>query len=730
MQIIQLEDILDNQVFPWIRIVIILAGVMSLALISHLFTGGIFPTTPRENLVFQSALLLIILGSAILEPYYTKPADALVNSIISLITVIAVYSITPTIAWYALFGYCLIVLLSSITCIIFSSEDSMPKWREVISKATYKLSILLGSSKLIFSVIFLASIYLFYSAREPITFALICFWGIFLLLLHLRIPEAISSLLAKTPSKHRLIGKIIRVDNPNIIRASLSSKEAWDASQPVIGTLPNKEAFWVQPLYSQFQDDRILATGLQTELKAPTDKRSSRGISEPADNIKVPSYQKINHSLGAGDNARMTGFVVEGSEVSLIRFEVLKESPCHIGMIVWIKSQSAKVYYQIVSGKTQEESFTNARHGFQVASAIQLGILEDEVGFRKYDWLPEMNSPVFARYQDRGMQENCTIQSDFVLGVIPESNIHVGGNFSDLHNTHTAILGVTGSGKTELAFDLIRHALQSDIKVICIDLTKQYEESLSDLEPVQLSISEDVAEQLKAKLFAIETGEYGAPNEKRVLGDFSTALRTSIEASIDDFLSSTENSGLGLICLDEVANTKATLFITEIYMTCILKRARDRAAHDREKLLIAVEEAHTVMPEASTMGADGFDAKALVGKISQVALQGRKYNIGLLVLAQRTATVSKSILTQCNTIISFASYDETSLNFLKNIYGQEHIKMIPALPKLRAIAFGSWIKAEQPIVFNVPVKQGNAPEDNPADLDSREEHKVDTGNSA
>jgi len=41
------------------------------------------------------------------------------------------------------------------------------------------------------------------------------------------------------------------------------------------------------------------------------------------------------------------------------------------------------------------------------------------------------------------------------------------------------------------------------------------------------------------------------------------------------------------------------------------------------------------------MGLGDFDSRGLVGKISQIALQGRKYGIGLLVISQRTATVVK-----------------------------------------------------------------------------------------
>ena len=95
-------------------------------------------------------------------------------------------------------------------------------------------------------------------------------------------------------------------------------------------------------------------------------------------------------------------------------------------------------------------------------------------------------------------------------------------------------------------------------------------------------------------------------------------------------------------------------------MTCLLKYARENGP-ESPPILVVVEEAHTVMPEVQTMGLGDYDSRGLVGKIAQIALQGRKYRVGLLVLAQRTATVSKTVLTQCNTIISFACYDDTAL---------------------------------------------------------------------
>jgi len=79
-----------------------------------------------------------------------------------------------------------------------------------------------------------------------------------------------------------------------------------------------------------------------------------------------------------------------------------------------------------------------------------------------------------------------------------------------------------------------------------------------------------------------------------------------------------------------------------------------------------------------------------------------KYGVGLLVIAQRTATVSKTVLTQCNTIVSFTCFDNTSLDFLKNVLDEHHAALIPNLPFLQVVVFGKGIRSERPIVIQIP----------------------------
>lgn len=53
-------------------------------------------------------------------------------------------------------------------------------------------------------------------------------------------------------------------------------------------------------------------------------------------------------------------------------------------------------------------------------------------------------------------------------------------------------------------------------------------------------------------------------------------------------------------------------------MSCLLNIAKESFGNDSEKVLVAVEEAHTIMPESATMGVSDFASKGLVAKLHKL----------------------------------------------------------------------------------------------------------------
>lgn len=692
-------NISDNHTKPMVRVFIMLVGLLCALLISWKFTGSPLPQDSKYSLVFQNALLLIVLGSAILEHFFTKPADSMINSLMAGITMFGVYHVSPALAWWVVFSYCFFVFVISTICVATSGGRISGDIASVVNSRLYRPAIVLGRSRLIFSIVFLFGVYSFYSIQSELAVYLIVFWGVFIAIWPLRLPQLLSSINFKPQEIILPIGKLLRLDNPGVLRFAINQSTDWEQGKPLIYQSVDKIQQWVLPLYSHLNDERRIGTamllGAVERIKIGLADGHIYELEETLPHDEVMTF------LGETTQSRLIGFVAEDSLIGRIRFELKADSPCADGMLIWCNVGSVKVYYQVSAGTTVEENLDGDKHGYQIVYAAQLGTLENGE-FKKFDWLPNMNSPVFSLIDGTiDISGEAPDVNDFQFGKLPKSNIPVVGDFVGNFNFHTAVLGVTGSGKTEFAFDLIRHSVSSGLKVICIDLTSQYKGRLSDLNPTDLSIQEQTSINLSQKLFDVETGTYGAPNEKKALQEFSTKLRVDVDAELRKFMGDDE-SRLGLIQLPEISNSQASIFITEIYMSCLLNIAKESFGDDSKKVLVAVEEAHTIMPESATMGVSDFASKGLVAKIAQIALQGRKYNVGLLILAQRTANVSKTVLTQCNSIVSFACYDDTSISFLKNIFGSSSAEMVPNLKKLQAVVFGKVVKSERPVVVEIP----------------------------
>jgi hypothetical protein len=692
------DDRSDEYVNPMIRVVIMLLGLMVLSWLSIYHTGEPFPKDPKLALIFQNALLLVVLGSSILEPYFTKPADSMVNTLMASITMLGVYIATDDIFWWLIFIYCVSTFCISFIC-VSTSGNRENRLLNFVNRFTYNPAIYLGKARLIFSVVFLYGILEYYSNQSDLILKLIIFWGVYLALWPLKIPQLLSSLFKTRDKSKNSIGSILRVDSPGLIRLKIKDEEVWRKKEPMI-YCRTTDQITVLPLYSYFNGGNSIGTALLVGNSCRREsKYSEGGIYTPDEPI---THEQLMSMVGEANTAKLVGLVADGSSIGKLRIEVLSADDYVEGMLLWTYVGESKVYYQVVAGLTTEESISVDRHGYQIAHAMQIGVFDDN-SFEKFDWLPNMNAPVFTSSDTEHVDIETSISdSCFVYGEVPKTNVPISGNFVKNYKYHTAVLGVTGSGKTELAFDMIRHSVQSGLKVICIDLTSQYSGRLGDLNPIDLTITDATSLEISDKLFEVETGNYGAGAEKKALKDYAETIRNEVRESLSDFVEQSE-SLLGLIQLPEISNTQASIFITEIYMSCLLNIAKDKYSDKSDfNVLVVVEEAHTVMPESATMGVSDFASKGLIAKIAQIALQGRKYNVGLMVLAQRTANVSKTVLTQCNSIISFACYDDTTLGFLKNMFGSSVAEMVPNLKKLQAIVYGKIVNSERPVVAEIP----------------------------
>jgi hypothetical protein len=487
------------------------------------------------------------------------------------------------------------------------------------------------------------------------------------------------------------VGVIERIDYPNIVRVRLLQRASWKAGTLHIAAMSDGEQQFVICLFSQVQGAEVMGTGL---CIAP--------VADPIDAISGHVYSRHDpemaatfiENLSGAKGAELVGFTVEDSTIGNLRFEVAASCELGEGDVVFGKINGRDVFYQILDAETSEETFDQNPRGTHIVRAAQLGCYSPTNGFTKHPWLPTMNTPLFWA-KSRKFPPSILAQGEFIIGQVPSTDIGVVARIPELVEYHTAILGVTGTGKTEMALDIIREAVARDFKAFCVDFTGEYRVRLADLNPIFPAPSEAAVKQLEDKLFAAETGKYGAGDEKKALSEAVKTMRIGTIAQIESFLTS-DTERLAIFELAEIANSKATLRLTELYLSAIMDWARKH--RKARSILIALEEAHTIIPEVFGAGFD-YDTQWVVSRIGQIALQGRKFGVGLLVISQRTALVSKTILSQCNTFLTHSLIDQTSLNFLESVYSAQHTKTIPNLRFLEFLAFGKAIRAERPVLL-------------------------------
>jgi len=689
------------------RLITLLFYFLILVFTSGIITDIWFPNGGGKSLWFYSAIGLLFF-TRLSSPFFVKPRDSLASSV-TVALLLATVDLTPIIyfsielnyfRWFTVILAVITALSALIAIYLFQTDTETNNYKIAISKIAFRLSERLGNGQILFTPLVLISILGFYQDSIIQQLWLMFVWSILLFLE----PIDLAFLLVRDMSKLKkeevsdfVIGKIQRIDDPKIIRVKLDSSGIWKSEHAHIACLADSSQVEVLPLFFQTQGDSLIGTGLFCCTHSEKIEEATPGFVYQTEKTRKCD-EIISEFCGKNSSADLIGIVVEGSNISSIRFEVASNNQLQEGLLVFVFQGKKIIYYQIIDAITEEETFSKNPRGKHIAIAGQLGEFHQIKGFIKYGWVPFMNAPVFLP-KEKMKTVKKIVDDEMEIGTIPNTKIPIRISLKDMLEYHTAILGVTGTGKTELAFDIIKNEIKRGTKVVCIDFTGEYSPRLSDLQPISLGLDEYQSEELQDRIFDVETGKFSAGDEKKELKKLIDEFKPEIKKQTENFLEK-KNINLAIFELENIANTQATLRLTELYLLSIFSWAKRN--RKQENILLVLEEAHTIIPETNLFKNDRSGTNAVVGRMAQIALQGRKYGVGLLLISQRTALVSKTLLSQCNTVLSFAMYDETGLNYLSNVFSTDYIRVIPNLKFLQCIALGKAVKSERPIIFEIP----------------------------
>jgi len=703
---------------------ILYLGLLFLA--NRIAFGSWIPTTDEKSLWFGAGVLSLLLSSFLVTPYFERPANHIASAVAAFVTCwlafdwLSLEGAESYIAGAVLVYLFLIGILS--TCALLLQSRREGPWLRVGITAK-ELSDLLGNDRMLFSIVIISAVGLFHreSALQVLT---ILSALIFIVLLR---PEThFVAFLNKVSGIWRstellgIAGEIAGFDEPGIVLIRQPAKNAKFGDYLLIndrGTRPQLS----QVLGYFGRDSGMLLRAKLLDLP----KEAQETVELFAKTIPTGSAAKILPE-GSLKNVldeetytqrveELVGLVAENTSINKLYVEVIQETGVSEGTILEASIKGTSVLYQITDGLTREETvFQLNTRSFSRAEARKIGCWNSARGsFQLVKWIPAMHSPVFQSIgPSKALDETA-------IGCLPSTNYPIKiKNIHELVTHNTAILGILGVGKSFLAVELLERMFTEGIKVVCLDLTNQYAHELVDfydaegeakcIEKIRLAADKDRdnVEDSRSKGGSFENlvaavhedlASFLSEKSEAKLKIYNPAqLNASIQAGDirNKKIGSGRDDWAQVAAFRETTPAEITRIVTESCLALCQDQMRDTA-----KVCLVFEEAHSLVPEFNNLTID-LDKHAVAGT-ARAILQGRKYGMGCLLISQRTANVTKTILNQCNTILAFRTFDDTGMSFLENYLGPDYAHVLPSLEERHVVFFGKASSCENPVLMRV-----------------------------
>jgi hypothetical protein len=666
-----------------------------------------------EGLWFYTAAVSLLLGDLVVNPYYVGPRDSLAFAIPG---AIAIWFIVPAIPQSdlaeAALWFCLGV--GAVALISMLLQSPSPSDSSRISVWLREFLQTIGHPKVVLSLVFALALIEFHLQDPAETLLVGGAWAVLVGVQPERPLYWGWQRLWFSKSLATDLGSVVAYQTPGIMLVRNEALESVEFGTPLVCRDANGPPHLVVALDYVGRDDGLLLRCLEVGERG-------EGESELKDLSKHLGPDRVGRTTGdqllklptAGKRIEdyretLIGIVDQNTDVERLYFEIVREADIEEGHLVEADIRGKRVIYQIVNGLTKEE-VVHRKHayGYARADATKVGVWDaSSYRFVSSKWLPNLNSPVLRPPPATTPPQLNTV------GQFPGSKYPIGiRNVGDLVTHNTAILGILGIGKSMLAIELVERMLAGGIKVVCLDLTNQYAAELApwlNAEAEHASTERVIAAGNEDRDHFADNPEDGGsfPHLKHALAvelrDFMRAGDLHLKiinparfgATRQDIEPKTYRDESGAWQRTAPLWTVTSVQVTQVVAETLLHLVQDMMT-DEARICLVLEEAHSLVPEFSNITNDG-DRNATNGT-ARAILQGRKYGFGCVLVTQRTANVTKTILNQCNTVFAMRTFDDTGRAFLANYLGSRYADVLPSLGAREAVFFGKASTCENPV---------------------------------
>ncbi len=127
-------------------------------------------------------------------------------------------------------------------------------------------------------------------------------------------------------------------------------------------------------------------------------------------------------------------------------------------------------------------------------------------------------------------------------------------------------------------------------------------------------------------------------------------------------------------------------------------------------LLLVLEEAHNFVPAHANTSAD----TSAIETTKQIAQEGRKFGVGLILISQRPSRLDETTLSQCNSYIIMRMVNPADQNFVRKVVeslGEDEARMLPDLDVGEALLTGQLINFPVLVRIKKPESSGEHEEE-------------------